>query len=261
MVRSTTSSSSIFSTRKTKPTFKLPPLPQIQPGNYQLIRKGETKHLPEHARIYRLTHPLGEYVLDQGRTTNAPAATLHFSYASQKPRISLLEQLLGKSGWLQLSLLELDSFQHEEHLVFTAMTDDGELLDRESCEKLFLLPARSEMQNQATPEALQGNVRRRLDAALSQALEQNDKFFQQEREKLDAWAEDRILAAEQVLQDTKLKLKGLKRQARIAQSMDEAKRLQDEIEERRDALIDALEKRLHHASRNHTLFTIRWSLN
>lgn len=117
------------------------------------------------------------------------------------------------------------------------------------------------MQNQATPEALQGNVRRRLDAALSQALEQNDKFFQQEREKLDAWAEDRILAAEQVLQDTKLKLKGLKRQARIAQSMDEAKRLQDEIEERRDALIDALEKRLHHASRNHTLFTIRWSLN
>lgn len=262
--------------------LKLPPLPQIQPGNYQLIRKGETKHLPEHARIYRLTHPLGEYVLDQGRTTDAPAATLHFSYASQKPRISLLEQLLGKSGWLQLSLLELDSFQHEEHLVFTAMTDDGELLDRESCEKLFLLPARSEALNQATPEALQGNVRRRLDAALSQALEQNDKFFQQEREKLDAWAEDRILAAEQVLQDTKLKLKGLKRQARIAQSMDEAKRLQDdikkveteqrrqrqeifavedEIEERRDSLIEALEKRLHRASRNHTLFTIRWSLN
>lgn len=64
---------------------------------------------------------------------------------------------------------------------------------------------------------------------LSQALEQNDKFFQLEREKLDAWAEDRVLAAEQLLQDTKLKLKALKRQARIAQSMDEAKRLQDEI--------------------------------
>ena len=40
-----------------------------------------------------------------------------------------------------------------------------------------------------------------------------------------AWAEDRVLAAEQLLQDTKLKLKALKRQARIAQSMDEAKRL------------------------------------
>ncbi|PZP79037.1 MAG: ATP-dependent helicase, partial [Ectopseudomonas oleovorans] len=119
------------------------------------------------------------------------------------------------------------------------------------------------------------------DAALSQALEHNDKFFQQERDKLDAWAEDRILAAEQALQDTKLKLKGLKRQARVAQSMDEARRLQDdirkvegeqrrqrqeifsvedEIEARRDALIEALEKRLHRASRTQTLFTVRWAV-
>lgn len=114
--------------------------------------------------------------------------------------------------------------------------------------------------------------------------EQNDKFFQQEREKLDAWAEDRILAAEQALQDTKLKLKlkGLKRQARTAQSMDKARRLQDdirkaegeqrrqrqeifavedEIEARRDALIEALEKRLHRASRTQALFTVRWVLS
>lgn len=95
-------------------------------------------------------------------------------------------------------------------------------------------------------------------------------------------AEDRILAAEQALQDTKLKLKGLKRQARTAQSMDEARRLQDdirkvegeqrrqrqeifaveyEIEARRDALIEALEKRLHRASRTQTLFTVRWAVS
>lgn len=136
------------------------------------------------------------------------------------------------------------------------------MLDQETCEKLFRLPARVETLAVPVPEPLQGNARRQLDAALSRALEQNDKFFQQEREKLDAWAEDRILAAEQALHDTKLKLKGLKRQARVAQSMDEDKRLQDEIrkvegeqrrqrqeifnvedeiEARRDALINALE--------------------
>jgi 3-oxoacyl-(acyl-carrier-protein) synthase len=131
------------------------------------------------------------------------------------------------------------------------------------------------------PNTLQGNARRQLDAALSRALEQNDKFFQQERDKLDAWAEDRIFAAEQALEDTKLKLKALKRQARLATSMDEARRLQDEtrkvegdqrrqrqdifavedeIEARRDALIDALEKRLHRASHTRHLFTIRWEV-
>ena len=50
----------------------------------------------------------------------------------------MVERLVGQSGWMQLSLLELDSFQHEEHLVFTGMTDTGEVLDQESCEKLFL---------------------------------------------------------------------------------------------------------------------------
>ena len=162
------------------------------------------------------------------------------------------------------------------------MADSGELLDQETCEKLFQLFASAEPTNSTPPDDLHGNARRQIDAALSQALEQNDKFFQQEREKLDAWAEDRILAAEQALQDTKLKLKGLKRQARSAQSMDEARRLQDdirkvegeqrrqrqeifavedEIEARRDALIEALEKRLHRASRTQTLFTVRWAVS
>lgn len=268
--------------------LRLPPLPQVATGHYQLIRKGEqAKQVQtENTRIYRLTHPLGEYVLDQGRCASTPTATLYFSYAqwleARNPRISVIEQLVGKHGWLQLNMLELDSFQREEHLVFTAMADSGELLDQETCEKLFQLCATAEPTHNSPPDVLHGNARRQLDAALSQALEQNDKFFQQEREKLDAWAEDRILAAEQALQDTKLKLKGLKRQARTAQSMDEARRLQDdirkvegeqrrqrqeifsvedEIEARRDALIDALEKRLHRASRTQALFTVRWAVS
>jgi hypothetical protein len=73
----------------------------------------------------------------------------------------------------------------------------------------------------------------------------------------------------------------LTRQARLAQSMDEAKRpldetrkveseqrrqrqeifaVEDEIEARRDALIAALEKRLHRASHTRHLFTIRWEV-
>ncbi len=260
-----------------------PPVAAAPPGTYQLIRKGDSvaEKVLEHARVYRLTHPLGEYVLDQGRNTATPQALLRFEYRSAKPRISVVEQLAGKGGWLQLNLLELDSFQREEHLVFTGCTDDDQVLDQETCEKLFQLTATVVPIDLPVPNTLQGNARRQLDAALSRALEQNDKFFQQERDKLDAWAEDRIFAAEQALQDTKLKLKALKRQARLATSMDEARRLQDEtrkvegdqrrqrqdifavedeIEARRDALIDALEKRLHRASHTRHLFTIRWEV-
>jgi hypothetical protein len=36
--------------------------------------------------------------------------------------------------------------------------------------------------------------------------------------------------------------------------------VEDEIETRRDALIEASERRLHQHSRNHQLFRIRWKL-
>jgi hypothetical protein len=74
-------------------------------------------------------------------TWKRPLQSLTFHYGSHKPRISMVERLAGQSGWMQLSLLELDSFQREEHLVFTAITDTGEVLDQESCEKLFYLLA------------------------------------------------------------------------------------------------------------------------
>ena len=271
-----------FDTQTLSFNLVTPPLLAAPAGQYQLIRKGQPT--PDHARIYRLTHPLGEYVLERGRTLDTPVTQLTFNASAQKPRITVLEQLAGVQGWLQLNLLELDSFQREEHLVFTAQTDDGQVIDQETCEKLFQIMAESTPipgTGANPPATLEGNARQQLQAALSLALEQNDRFFQQEREKLDAWAEDRVLAAEQALHDTKLKLKGLKRQARTAQSMDEAKKLQDEtrkveaeqrkqrqeifqvedeIEAKRDALIAALEKRLHQASRTLPLFTIRWAV-
>lgn len=266
-----------FDSAKLAFDLQVPPVLQVPMGAYQLIRKGETP--PEHARIYRLTHPLGQYVLETGRNLQAPTQSLTFHYGSHKPRISMVERLVGQGGWMQLSLLELDSFQQEEHLVFTCITDAGEVIDQESCEKLFYLSATTADLQASPPTALQGNVQRQLEATLSRALELNDRFFQQERDKLEAWAEDRIASAEQALKDTKLKLKGLKRQARMALSMEDAQRLQqdirkteaeqrrqrqdifaveDEIEARRDALIAALQKRLHRASRNQSLFVLRW---
>ena len=54
-----------------KLAFELPhpPLAAVPPGTCQLIRKGDAtgEQRLAHARVYRLTHPLGEYVLDQHR--------------------------------------------------------------------------------------------------------------------------------------------------------------------------------------------------
>ncbi|WP_339889896.1 SNF2-related protein [Neptuniibacter pectenicola] len=251
-----------------------------EPGTYALIQKG--KDVSEHAHLYRLSHPLGEYVLDSGRRLPTGLAGLYFNFSDHPVKISGLEELSGSSGWLELNQLELQSFQQEEHLVFTAITDDGKLLDHEQCEQLFQLDVTDEFDAvDSIPESFTHTVKRQLDATLSKVLEENNQYFQRERDKLDAWADDQLLSVEQQLEDTRTKIKETKRRTRLANSLEEQKAAQeelkqlekaqrkqrqeifdveDEIEQRRDQLIDTLEQQMHQQSSSHQLFRIRWQL-
>lgn len=255
------------------------PHTNIPTGLYQLIRKGQ--QVPDNAHTYRLTHPLGEYVLDTGRRLDVPVAEITFGLTNHPHRVSVLDTLQSRSGWLELNLLELESFQREEHLVFTAQADDGTTLDQEACERLFNIHAQVTGEVDTPPQSLLENAHRQLEAALSKALEENNGYFQREREKLDQWAEDQIHSAEQQLEDTKIKIRDTKRKARTAQTIEEQKQFQeelkslerqqrrqrqaifdveDEIEQRRDDLIEALERRMHQKSTTHHVFRIRWQL-
>ena len=90
-----------------------------------------------------------------------------------------------------------------------------------------------------------------------------------------------MLAAEKSLKDTKEQIKALRRQARQVETLEEQHDIQerlkqleqrqrkqrrdifkveDEIEEQRDSLIAALEKRLARDQRSERLFTLRWSV-
>lgn len=265
-------------------SFDLPasPVPDAPAGRYHLIRKSEP--LPEEGHVYRLSHPLGEHVLDAGRRCETPAGAVTFTLAGAPQRIAALEQLSSRSGWLELNLLELESFELEEHLVFSAQADDGHWLDPEACQRLLELPGRvadGAVDPPALPANFGANVHRQIEAALAKALEENNTYFQAERDKLDQWAEDQLLAAEQSLHDTKARLKDAKRRARAASTVEEQAATQDEIkalerqqrrqrqeifdvedaiEARRDALIAVLERRLNQSSHSVPLFRIRWQL-
>lgn len=260
--------------------------PNAPVGRYQLMRKGELNHSADgedqHAHIYRLTHALGEYVLDRGRSIDAHRGMVTFDYANHGSKISIIEQLQGQSGWLNLKLLRIEAFQIEEYLVFSGVTDADETMDREACEKLFACDGTASTIYETEPENLQAISERQVQSQLSRVFEANHQFFNTEREKLEKWAEDKVLAAEQALRDTKTKIRSLKRESRLAESLEaqqdlqkairEAERLQrrqrqeifdveDEIMEKRDALIDALEQRLNQKTTESDLFTIRWRVN
>jgi hypothetical protein len=258
-----------------------PPGPGLHPGRYHLISKTQPNVAGEF--LYRLSHPLGEHVLETGRQCPTPVATVVFDLTGHATRIATVEALKGQSGWLLLQKLAIESFEREEHLLFSAITDVGNSLDQETCEKLFRCGAAVQSVPPEAPasDRLEKEAKRHAKAAVARALETNSKVFQQERERLERWADDMVLAAEKELADTKAQIKTLNRQTRLATMIDEQYAFQtnirelektqrtqrqrifdveDDIKARRDTLIDRLEKRVSQHSVTEHLFTLRWQV-
>lgn len=263
--------------------FKLHTSPKdnVSTGNYQLIRKGET--IPEQTFTYRLTHSLGEYVLDKAKSLPTDRAVVEFNYSQFDKKVSSLIPLVGQSGWLALSLLSLDSFAKEEHLILTGVTDSGQQLESETLEWMLRLSGEQidAKLTQTVPQAFSQLIDIHKRASLNKALNENKQFFQIEQEKIDCWAEDKLQSAQARIDDIKIKIRSLKNDYRQATSVDEqivkqkaiktAERQQrqlrqnifdveDKIETKRDELIDNLQKLMHQRSEFNTLFILKWHL-
>lgn len=274
-------------------TFTLPEAPAtgIAVGRYHLISKtrgaaadstGEDADLAGH--LYRLSHPLGEHVIDRAKHLPTDVETVVFDVTHHPARLHLVERLRGRSGWLSLTRLTVQSYELEEYLLFSAFDDAGEVLDQETCEKLFLCSGHSQGVTTVPEEAagrLAAESRRHVSATINRSLEANNRHFQEAREKLEKWAEDMVFSAEKALRDTKEQIKVLSRQARQAPTLQEQHDIQekirklerqqrrqrqeifdaeDQILEKRDALIDSLQRRLSQETTSENLFTLRWAV-
>jgi hypothetical protein len=266
-----------------------PPTTGIPTGRYHLISKSgpradDATSADEEGILYRLSHPLGEHVLNAGKGLDTPSTAVTFDISGRSVREPLVERLRGKAGYLRLSRLAITSYEQEDHLLFTAFADEGVAIDQETCEKLFLCDGKASSSAsipQTAADRLTADSTRHAEATISRSLEANNKHFHEAREKLERWAEDMVLAAEEALEDTKEQIKVCRRQARQATTLDEQHAVQekirtfekqqrkqrqeifkveDEIMEKRDGLIDALERRLAQTTASEPLFTIRWNV-
>lgn len=274
-----------------------PPTTDIAAGRYHLISKStptaNKPHSSETAEelraeygafLYRLSHPLGEFVTDHAKSLDTPPARVVFNVSQHPTRLHLIEALRGKHGYLALTALAIESYEREEHLLFSAIDDQGFPLEQETCEKLFNCMAENVGAaniSDSIAQRLAAEAQRHTKATISQSLEVNNLHFNEAREKLEKWADDLVLAAEKALKDTKEQIKILQRQARLATNLDEQHEIQQKIQklekqqrrqrqeifqvedsiiEKRDALIESLERRLTQKTESQRLFTIEWSV-
>ena len=273
-----------------------PPRAEIPRGRYHLISKSHPRTGTDTEEdggeagsvLYRLSHPLGEHVVDTAKALPTPSAQLVFDVTNHPMRLHVIEALRGNTGYLTLTRLAIDSYEREEYLLFSGFDEAGVSLDQETMEKLFSCRGRTTHEGDGHAP-IRASVTRRLNdesdrhaqATVSRSLEQNNRHFNEARERLESWADDMVLSAEKALLDTKAQIKARRRQARQAVTLAEQHEIQetirklerrqhrqrreifkaeDEIIAKRDQLIDVLEARLAQRTATETLFTIRWAV-
>ena len=247
-------------------------------GRYELPRRSGDAHL------YRIGHPLAVWVTHQAKTRELASTRLVFDYDAYGTQISTLKTYRGKTGWLTLKLVSVKALgNQEQHLVVAACTSDGSALAEDDPEKLLRLPARAQSEGLfSTADAtLVEDVEARKVALLREINQRNLGYFEQEVQKLDAWADDLKLGIEQEIKEIDREIKEVRRTAATAPTLEEklswqkkqreleGKRSklrrelfarQDEVEAQRNELINQLEVQLQQQVKERTLFTIEWEL-
>ncbi len=266
-------------------SFKLNSCPVSFPGDQIPLGLYELPRRTGEAHLYRLHHPLAEAVLAQAKAHELPTHEVHFSYGAHDGKITTLEPMIGKSGWLMLSSLAIESLdQAEDYLIFAAVTEDGTSLDEDTAARLFTLPG--QLGNGISPgafsEALNTRTRERQAVIQKTVSERNARFFEAEAEKLDGWADDIKLGLEREIKELDRQIKEARRSAtgsialeeklakqkeiKALESQRKQKRMslfeaQDKIDEQRDELIANIEGKLNQKTDLQQVFCIRWTLS
>ncbi|MCX6280197.1 MAG: SNF2-related protein [Bacteroidetes bacterium] len=254
-------------------------------GKKNIGEKHELEALNSNENLYRVGHPLAQKVISLCKALDVPVQELVFDYSNCEKKISILESLRDSQGWLQAKQISISSFEMEDHILFAAYDDNGNSLQPEQCHRMFSLEAKIK----PTPLNLTDDIRQRLkENHYSQQVGinednriRNHTFFNEEVDKLEKWSEDVRNSIKFEIKELDKEIKSRKTEARKLLNLEQKikeqriikdleKKLadkrynqyqnEDDIEKRKDDLLDEIEQRLKQNTTETELFTIRWKV-
>ena len=254
-------------------------------GNYFMTSERETKssaELPDNAQPFRVGSPLAQAIIADYLNADTPCQEVVFDYSGNEGKTALLEELVGKSGWMRVEKVSIDSFEQEDHLLLSCYTDDGEEVFTDVVERMLLQPAEV-VGGVSAPATITEKLAKRVEVlrgeVMSQSALRNEVFFEEEMDKLDTWAGDMKVALEREIKDLdaeiKLRKSNAKKLSQLAEKVAEhriikeleSKRAekrqnlyeaQDEVDARKESLLTKVERMLEQKIEQTELFTIKW---
>jgi ERCC4-related helicase len=220
--------------------------------------------------------------LARWKLQSAQPHRLAMSYQKLGQNFSDVASLIGQAGTINCRKIIAHSMDSGEYLLVCANTQDGLALDRDTAKRLLLVPA-TPVEPQglsiAATMALAEAELARLNAALDQ---QNQRWFDQESERLECWGDDQNAALQVKVKELDRAIKDRRKSMRAVDDFKQRVELKRELatlEQRRDAvladfyqskkkiaedierLIDLAEQQLSKTHEVIELFTLEWELH
>lgn len=265
------------------------PEEKIHSGPYMILKSEEGKRkseivVPDDTNIYRVGHKLAQKILVACRQIHTPCKELVFDYSNTPTKISVLENRIGQSGWLQAQKLTVQSFDQEDFMLLACITSDGEVIEKEIAERLFSLYAivgDNVIVDEISRALLEEVLEQQQAGILSENTERNRSYFDAEMDKLDQWADDMKISLEKEIKDLDAEIKLRKSEAKKMMNLEakvkaqrQIKELeknrsekrqtlyqsQDEIDGKKEELLTDIELRLKRKIVNNELFTLKWRI-
>ncbi len=245
-------------------------------GLYKFCQDGEC------ANTYRIGHPLAEKIIENYKNKKLDIKELVFNYSNNKSKkISILESLIGKSGWMILKNITIQAFEEENYLFFAGYDDKDNIIDEEQCKKMFSLDAELQnlVKNNVNIEKLNEKIEEQKQEKLIYISDRNSNFFDKEMSKLESWAEDKKasleIALKQIDKDIKTRKTESRKILKLEDKLVEQKAIkemelkrnkmrkelfdsQDLVDQQKDDLIRKIEANLKQNIKEEDLFLIRW---
>lgn len=246
----------------------------------QAEKKGQT--------FLRKENVMVQDVIDKSLKRNLSIGELNIDYTnykSHKGKISFYESMESKSGWLILYKLTIESFQKEETLLFIGVNDAGKILDEQLSKKLLEINSKLIKENISYYDMPKEIIKFRKNELIKyyshEAEKKNMKYFDEETEKLDAWSEDLKKEIENDIKELDKEIKEQKNASRHCEVLNDKLNIQkqikslekrrnekrrneyleqDNIDSKRDKLIDKMQEQLKNKISTEIIFSIRWNL-
>lgn len=234
---------------------------------------------------FRTNDTLWELVIKQAKAYKLPLASISFDISHNIWKISVIEQMKNKSGYLQVQLFRINAYQPEEYFIYSCIDEDWKIIDSEIAEKLLQVTGKIEKDGITIDEKILSKLSWQTDKQMahikSDSTSTSHEYFSLELTKLDKRANDLRVTLERKVKNLSKQINEKKSLARRMKEIMERLKVEkqiakletnlkvlrrklydeeDSLEKKKLQLIQELEAKMKANYEQEDIFTIKWKV-